>query len=61
MIKVLHFSDLHIHENYDQNKVLERFIQDIQNKNFDLVILLITLLSVSPVIIKVIKKKLAKE
>ncbi len=38
MIKVLHFSDLHIHENYDQNKVLERFIQDIQNKNFDLVI-----------------------
>ena len=30
-------------------------------ENFDMVILLITLLSVSPVIIKVIKKKLAKE
>jgi membrane-associated protein len=30
-------------------------------ENFDIVILLITLLSVSPVIIKVIKKKLAKK
>ena len=38
MIKVLHFSDLHIHENYDQNKVLDRFIQDIENTKFDLVI-----------------------
>lgn len=38
MIKILHFSDLHINNTYDQNKVLDRFIEDIKSKDFDLVV-----------------------
>lgn len=39
MIRILHFSDLHLHTNYDQEKVLESFLKDIQsNGAFDLVV-----------------------
>ncbi|MCH7310539.1 metallophosphoesterase [Acinetobacter sp. ANC 4805] len=39
MIRILHFSDLHLHTNYDQEKVLESFLKDIQsNGTFDLVV-----------------------
>ncbi|WP_313390906.1 metallophosphoesterase [Acinetobacter sp.] len=39
MIRILHFSDLHIHDNYDQNKVLKCFLNDIKlNGKYDLVI-----------------------
>ncbi|MEN5173218.1 metallophosphoesterase [Acinetobacter higginsii] len=39
MIRILHFSDLHIHTSYDQMKVLDSFLKDIQsNGDFDLVV-----------------------
>ncbi len=39
MIKILHFSDLHIHNSYDQEKVLDCFLKDIQSdEEFDLVV-----------------------
>lgn len=38
MIRILHFSDLHINGNYDQNTVLKCFLKDIENNKFDLVI-----------------------
>ncbi|MFC6053145.1 hypothetical protein A6M14_13975 [Acinetobacter sp. Ac_877] len=39
MIKILHISDLHIHSNYDQEKVLDNFLDDIKYQgNIDLVV-----------------------
>lgn len=39
MIKILHFSDLHINNSYDQEKVLDCFLKDIQSdEEFDLVV-----------------------
>ncbi|MDC5057923.1 metallophosphoesterase, partial [Acinetobacter baumannii] len=39
MIKILHFSDLHIHSNYDQEKVFDCFLKDIKTEGeFNLVV-----------------------
>jgi predicted MPP superfamily phosphohydrolase len=39
MIRILHFSDLHIHDNYDQVKVLDCFLKDIRSaEKFNIVV-----------------------
>ena len=39
MITILHISDLHIHSNYDQDQVLDKFLDDLKNQEkIDLVV-----------------------